>query len=507
VAALLIASAVLFVRTAPPRPGRTIEGQLQLLGISRDGTLIFYERVGRRGADGERDSSVCVAESRSGEELFALPYEKWCMFARSPDDRYLAVRTTGNALDLVDLPARRRYAADSPPEGVADLHFSPSGTFVIAGVGVYLFGPARVLESATGRRLLELQGSCEYEGATPAEELILNRRRSEGQQVLEIWDVSGQPRVRRFDGLRSRKLSPDGRSMLVEDLTKAGGDRADRPMAFLDVATGSIRPLWRDGVEGESPLTSGEVSLAASFSPDGRLLTVFPPPGDRLDFWDVSMGRRTGGFARRFRGLFSVEFLTDGRRLVTKGEAPEGSDSLTVMTLWDFDAEKPLFAEGNWGMKDVYWYAAGWRFVVWHPDGPPREAKVVDAATGGLQGQGWVARPSPFLIVPVTSPPGWDRLLREAWWPGEAASNHRWRIVDPGGGAILAEFSTPYDLGEVQMVEGDKGFVTAEGVSGSVVLRYWDRRPSLGWAWPLLGALVLGSFLFWMKRWAPPSPT
>src|SRR5262249_27093479 len=146
-----------------------------------------------------------------------------------------------------------------------------------------------VVESETGRRLLDLDGACDYKETTPEGSLIFNRKRPGRQQALEIWSVKGTPRVRRFPGLRAWTRSADGRLLLVGDEAKSRGAPGRAPAAVMDTDSGAIRPLWREGVEGKQQLTVDGVSLASSFSPDGRLLALFPAEAaTQLGFWDVT---------------------------------------------------------------------------------------------------------------------------------------------------------------------------------------------------------------------------
>ncbi len=239
VALLLAVSACLLAAGPPARPRWTVEGNLHFLGSSRDGKTVFYGRTVHRGADHEESGTVCVAEVTSGTELFCVPYEKWCLHQRSPDDRFLAVWASDGSLHLLDIPARREYRAALPPGRVAGFTFTPSGTLLVGGLGEHLSGPAFVVGAGSGRLLLELDGTCRYIGATSDGGLAFNRYRAESQAALEIWDVTGTPRVRRFAGLLGERMSPDGRFLLVTQMPKFDKERTPAPAAILDAAAGS----------------------------------------------------------------------------------------------------------------------------------------------------------------------------------------------------------------------------------------------------------------------------
>src|SRR5262249_12266583 len=213
---------------------------------------------------------------------------------------------------------------------------------------------------------------------------------------------------------RAWTRAADGRLLLVGDEAKSRGEPGRAPAAVMHTDSGAIRPLWREGVEGKQQLTVDDVSLASSFSPDGRLLALFPSEAaTRLGFWDVTTGRRVRTFPRRFRELYSARFTSDGRRLVTKSRAPERLLSYAPLELWDLDTGRRLFMEPIPGLKDYNWLEADGRLAIFHSEVGLADAAVVEAATGTLLGRGRVADTRLYLIVPAVPAAGWCRPLRE----------------------------------------------------------------------------------------------
>jgi RNA polymerase sigma factor (sigma-70 family) len=119
---------------------------------------------------------------------------------------------------------------------------------------------------------------------------------------VRLFDTATGGAIRAIRGHKhmavSLTFSPDGR------LLATGGSQHDNDIRVWDVATGrEVRVI-----------STGAVVLAASFSPDGKVLAAGLGDG-RLDLWDVATGKEVRNLEGVLDRAYAVAFSPDGRFL------------------------------------------------------------------------------------------------------------------------------------------------------------------------------------------------
>ena len=215
--------------------------------LTRDGTEIIVpgyrgvsvwdaasgRRLGPIFGGGARPAARSVARNR-------LQYEA----DLSPDDRRLAVYTPARTIELWDLVRHRLLATSADPAVVTG---GPA-------VGVYGSGQPRLVYSPGGRYILStgMDGAYVFDASTL-------------RMIAGPLKIPGD-----VPGVDAADFDPEGRLLILSGL---GGD-------FI-FSTAS----WR----GVSSISSGDGTVDAAFSPDGRQLAVLSSSGVQL--YDVTPGR------------------------------------------------------------------------------------------------------------------------------------------------------------------------------------------------------------------------
>lgn len=182
---------------------------------------------------------------------------------------------------------------------------------------------ARLLDPKTGSErcsLLSLALPAQWSTATAvAGQLLTGTRTGE----VQLWNLATcEPlgvRVSLGTGLRSSKLSPDGRFLILRTTTD---------VRILDAHTGAV-------VGDVYPSEGFDVD--ASLAPDvGRLLSA--PSDQTLQAWDVASGRKSGPTLTTTEGFSSAALSPDGSRVasVASGRQTE------LLEIWDVKTGRRL---------------------------------------------------------------------------------------------------------------------------------------------------------------------
>jgi WD40 repeat protein len=195
--------------------------------------------------------------------------------------------------------------------------FSPDGTEVLAGAGLY--STVHVWDAATGKQLRELKeaGSSSVLALSPDGRRLLAAGGMDGRAAL--CDAATGKKLHSLPDMpwwntrvSDARFSPDGRLVV----TVNGGVR------LWDAATG------KDGVR----LRDGQPCYLAVFSPDGKTLVTDNAYGSSADgtvtLWEVATGQVRCTFKGHRGSVRAVAFSPDGTMLATGGGD-------TSVLLWD----------------------------------------------------------------------------------------------------------------------------------------------------------------------------
>jgi RNA polymerase sigma factor (sigma-70 family) len=329
-------------------------------------TGLVFSADGRRLFSVSWDGTIRRWDTGTGQEERVAAEAATGTVARSPVGSILAWEEDGGVLHLSDAATGKTLRTlPAHPGGVSYLAFSPDGSVLAAGGGLWV----QLWDVATGKVLRRWSWpkgkdphACVNDLTfTPdGERLATASMRS--NEVL-LWDARTGDRLARAPHQMAEGVvfTPDGRT-----LVSAGWDRALRWWAVPE-----LRPLdavlLREQMQASGPLSDPRFEALAR-SPDGRLLATinlgggisvwdaldrkrlhsfeatagqcnltFSPDGQWLStggysgdvaLWDVRTGQQVLKLAGHPARVFTVAFSPDGRTLLT------GSDDRTALA-WD----------------------------------------------------------------------------------------------------------------------------------------------------------------------------
>jgi WD40 repeat protein len=275
--------------------------------------------------------------------------------AFSPDDKMLALGTTANEAELLDL-STGVVKRTSPAKGatIRRLKFSPDGR-KLAMSSYHVDDTPRdcriwSLEDGGSLDLSLSTSAVSFDFSPDSRQLVF----ADPTGMIRLWDLEQRVEIERFSAqARSVRLLPDGR------IFSAGKD-------------GDVR-IWQARRSGVQQLKGYPNSLRTlAFSPDGRWL-VGAGLDSRVFVWNAQ-GDLAGVYTNHHKGAYAVAFAPDGRVATTGFER--------TVHVWNPAALGVAWIKSLERADDAYWlvYAPDGKrlYVASHTD----TISVLDADTG-----------------------------------------------------------------------------------------------------------------------------
>ncbi len=270
-------------------------------------------------------SVIKIWAVESGKEVLTLKGHRAkaiLSIAFSPDGRHIASASADCSIRVWDAGTGQEIMVleghSKPARAVA---FSPDGTELVSGS---FDNTVRLWDASTGRELRILSG---HKDIVPCVAFSVDGRQIASgsyDQTVKIWDATTGEEQKSFNVAGQKVLavgySPDNKRLAVSCFGGA--------IRVLDVTNGEqlIAPKGHaDGQPVMSVVFNGDGTCLASGGYDGTV---------RL--WDSTTGTELTSLVGHTRGVGSVAFSPDGRRIASTGLPPD-ADGIKV---WDVSTDK-----------------------------------------------------------------------------------------------------------------------------------------------------------------------
>jgi WD40 repeat protein/serine/threonine protein kinase len=371
---------------------------------------------GQRIVSSCRDNTAKVCDLASRKEMFTLvgPNVYILVLAFSPDGHRIITAYDDPEADkkgtaiIWDATSGKKLLTLSAAHHFRTAAFSPDSRLIVAG-----FWPntAEVLETASGKRLLTLEGHRDH--ITCVAFSADGRRIITGGQdgTAKIWDAIGGKDLLTIEwhgaGLTFVGFSPDGRRILIGngDGTLKVWDAANGKDLFTlkghntTICSAVFSPDGRriltgsgDGTARVWNAVSGQELFALKGHRAGVSSAVFSPSGQRIltgsgdgtvKVWEAGLGSEPLPLLGHRECIYGVAFSPDGQRIVTGSGGWDLWHGDTAI-VWDVASGKALLSlKGltNWVMS-VAFSPDGRQIATGGQDGT---VKVWDAGSGQEQ--------------------------------------------------------------------------------------------------------------------------
>jgi WD40 repeat protein len=467
-------------------------GRCEVIDFSPDGRML---------AGGSASGRIVVWNTQTGAELALLSGGSTSIRSLqfSPDGRHLAAASASGTIQVWDVSRRLLLLSLNRHSGRAEsLAYAPDGRrFASIGGGQVL-----LWNSSNGQVLAEFMGSGTLQGSlafSPSGKTLVAS--GWGHTVRE-WDVDQASALQTLSGLRNRteqaSFSPDGNTFLTA--SRGGG------LSFWETATGRLAghlpvrsrfavvspnsKLMAVGITdggvllysfppGKEPIqelnTNFHRVIAASFSPDSRLLAI---RGDHpiAQVWDIGSRQLAANLLHDER-VRSVVFVDGGQEfdvvVTCLSFSPDGETLATgsqdgLLRLWTQAGTQFRMLQAHEGSVNAISFASPTRIVTGGQDGL---IKVWDLLTGTAELT--YKRQLPYVSRLAVSPDG-KRLA--------STSDHDLKIWELNTGIDLVSLKP--DIRQIQTLtfSPDGLCLAAAGLEGDVrIWRTTNDTPPDGW--------------------------
>jgi WD40 repeat protein len=302
-------------------------GRCEVIDYSPDGKLL---------AGGAASGRIVLWNTNSGQEVAVLSGGSTSIRSLkfSPDGLHLAAASVSGTIQVWDVSRRLLLLSLNRHSGrVESLAYAPDGRrFASIGGGqVLLWNPAN------GQVLAEFMGSGTLQGSiafSPSGKTLVAS--GWGHSVRE-WDVDQSTALQTLSGLKNRtehaSFSPDGKTFLTS--SRGGG------LSFWDTATGRL--VGHLPVRSRFAVVSPNSKLMAVGVTDGGVLLYSFPPG-KEPIRELNTN---------FHRVIAASFSPDNRLLAIRGDHPIaqvwdlGSNQLAANLLHDERVKSVVFVDGG----------------------------------------------------------------------------------------------------------------------------------------------------------------
>lgn len=317
---------------------------LTLRGHTRSVDDVSWSPDGKHLATGSDDNTAKVWDVETGHELLLLSggSDSTDSVAWSPDGKLLAAGNADGTARVWDAGGKELFmlAERSDTASVRSVAWSPDGKrLTTGGYG----GPSRVWDASNGTEMLTLEGREFVNSISWSPDGWRIAAGTDHADVI-VWDAETGKRLRTLDChgasyVNAVAWSPDGRRLAA-------------------ATTHTTTLIWEAQSGKELRILPDEGRtwvLSLAWSPDGRRLATGNDDGF-AKIWDVEsnqeplrlvghsgsyqreVGKRSGRPGRRDRGVGSVAWSPDGKRLVTS--AWDSSKKTQITTVWDAQGDE-----------------------------------------------------------------------------------------------------------------------------------------------------------------------
>jgi WD40 repeat protein len=352
----------------------------QTITVENDGAPIRIRRLGDHRFTVERDGILVHTENfelNQGDRLALRvttvngrpqviadggPFRKQNRPPAGPDLAQSSNATDG-APSLIE-----EIRLDGHQDFVLALDFTPDGSRVITGGAEHVF----VWSARNGRRERELMGHTRTVHAVVVSQDGKYVAAAGKDNAILVWELATGKTIQRLTGhtgfVECLAFSPDGGRIASGSSNWVRKERGDLTIRLWDVPTGS--ELWQTAVP-PTPQGQGQV-YEVHFTPDGRrLATVHHSAKDGVSVWDAETGRLERQFGGPHSSIKCAALSPDGQTLATGHEAMDvrklawDDPENAVIRLWSFETGQEIgkLVGHTGGIQSVEFSSDGRRLV------------------------------------------------------------------------------------------------------------------------------------------------